>query len=81
MLYMRPHILDTERVGFSKQDAFRLSPEVSEANVRRVNANHTFLTHKKPCTDTFLRDISPAKLPSTAQVRNPQRISKLVKKG
>jgi hypothetical protein len=50
---MRPHISGTERVGFSKQDAFRLLPKVSEANIPEANvnwanANHTFLTHKNP---------------------------------
>jgi hypothetical protein len=29
---MCPHISGTERVNFLKQDAFRLSPKVSEAN-------------------------------------------------
>ncbi len=57
---------------------FRLLPKVSGANVHWANANHTFLTHKNPQTDTLSRDISPAKLRSTAQVRNPQGISKLV---
>jgi hypothetical protein len=65
--YMHTHISGTERIGFSKQDAFRLSPKVSGANVHLANANHTFLTHKNPQTDTFLRDISPAKLCSTAR--------------
>jgi hypothetical protein len=59
---------------------FHLLPKVSRANVRWANANHTFLTHKNPQTDTFSRDISPAKLRSTAQVRNPLGISKLVNK-
>ncbi len=80
MLDMRPHISDTERVSFSKQDAFCLSLKVSEANVCWVNVNHTFLTHKNPWTDTFLCDISPTKLCSTAWVWNPQGISKLVNK-
>ncbi len=79
-LYMRPHISGTESVNFSKQDAFHLLPKVSEANVCWANVNHTFLTHKNPQTDTFLRDISPAKLRSTAWVWNPQGISKLVNK-
>jgi hypothetical protein len=65
--YMRPHISGTERIGFSKQDAFRLLPKVSGANVRWANSNHTFLTHKNPWTDTSLREISPAKLRSTAR--------------
>jgi hypothetical protein len=77
---MRPHISGTECVNFLKQDAFRLLPKVSEANVHLANANHTFLTHENPRTDTFLRDISPAKLRSTAQVWNPQGIFKLVNK-
>ncbi len=59
---------------------FRLLPKVSHANIHWTNANHTFLTHKNPPTDTFLRDISPAKLRSTAWVRNPQGISKLMNK-
>ncbi len=80
MSYMRPHISGTERVGFSKQDTFRLLPKVPGANVCWANTNDTFLTHKNPQTDTFLRDISPAKLRSTARVWNPQGISKLVNK-
>ncbi len=72
---MRPNISGTERIGFLKQDAFRLLSKVSGANVRWANANHTFLTHKNPQTDTFLCDISPAKLHSTAWVWNPQGIS------
>jgi hypothetical protein len=94
-LYMHPHISGTERVVFSKQDAhgnlvvdslpvifspFCLLPKVSGANVRWANANHTFLTHKNPQIDTFLRDISPAKPCSTVWVRNPQGISTLVNK-
>jgi hypothetical protein len=80
MLYMCPHISGTEHVNFSKQDAFCLLPKVSEANICWANANHTLLTHKNPQTDTFWRDISPAKLRSTARVWNPQGISKLVNK-
>jgi hypothetical protein len=80
MSYMHPHILGTECVGFLKQDAFRLSPKVSGANVCWGNANVTFLTHKNSQTDTFLHDISPAKLRSTARVWNPQGISKLLNK-
>jgi hypothetical protein len=57
---------------------FRLLPKISGRNVHWANANHTFLTHKNPQTDTFLRDISPAKLQSKAWVRNPQGISRLV---
>ncbi len=76
-LYTRPYISGTERVNFLKQDTFRLLPKVSEANVRWANANHVFLTHKNPQNDTFLCDISPAKLRSTAY---PQGISKLVNK-
>jgi hypothetical protein len=75
MSYMRPHISGTELIGFSKQDAFRLLPKISGTNVHWANANHTFLTHKNPQTDTFSRDISPAKLRSTARVWNPQGIS------
>jgi hypothetical protein len=65
-LYMHPHISGTECIGFSKQDVFCLLPKVFGANVHWANANHTFLTHKNPRTDTSLRDISPAKLCSTA---------------
>ena len=50
---------------------FRLLPMVSGANVHWANANYTFLTHKNPQTDTFLREISPAKLRSTTWVWNP----------
>ncbi len=63
-----------------KISPFRLLPKVSGANVCWTNVNHTFLTHKNPQKDTFLRDISPAKLCSTARVRNPQGISKLMNK-
>jgi hypothetical protein len=77
---MRPHISGTEHIGFLKQDAFRLLPKVSGVNVLWANANHTFLTHKNPRTDTFSHNISPAKLCSTARVWNPQGISKLVNK-
>jgi hypothetical protein len=64
---MRPHISGTERIGFSKQDAFRLLAKVSGANVRWANANHTFLTHKNPQTNTSSGDISPAKLRNTGR--------------
>jgi hypothetical protein len=64
---MRHHISGTECIGFLKQDAFCLSPKVSGANVHWANENHTFLTHKNPQTDTPLRDISPAKLRSSAR--------------
>jgi hypothetical protein len=74
---MRGYLSDTERIGFSKQDAFCLSLKVSEANVHWVNANYAFLTHKNPQTDTFSRDISPAKLRSTAWEWNSQGISNL----
>jgi hypothetical protein len=95
MSYMRPHISGTECVGFLKQDAcgnlvldslpviFPLFAFCQRFLVRMTvgpNANHTFLTHKNPQTDTFLHDISPAKLCSTAWVWNPQEISKLVNK-
>jgi hypothetical protein len=79
-LYMHPHISGTEHIGFWKQDAFRFLPKVSEANVHWANAYHTFLTHKNPQTETFLCDISPAKLCSIAWVWNPQGISKLMNK-
>jgi hypothetical protein len=73
--YMRPHISGTERIGFSKQDTFCLLPKVSGANVLWANVNHTFLTHKNLRTDTSLRDISPAKLRSTAQDGIPKGFS------
>jgi hypothetical protein len=47
---------------------FRLLPKVSGANICWANANHTFLTHKNPQTETYFHDISPAKLRSTARV-------------
>jgi hypothetical protein len=59
---------------------FCLLPKVSHANVRWTNTNHSFLTHKNPQTDTLMRDISPAKLCSTAWVWNPQGVSKLMNK-
>jgi hypothetical protein len=92
---MHHHISGTERVGFSKQDAhgnlvvdslpviFPLFAFCRRFLVRMsfgLNANHTFLTHKNPRTDTFLRDLGLAKLRSTAQVWNPQVISKMVNK-
>ncbi len=40
--------------------------------------NHTFLSLKNPRTDTFLCDLGLATLHSTAQVWNPQEISKLM---
>ncbi len=91
--YMRPQISGTERVGFSKQDTHgNLVVASLQVNFplfafcRRflvqtsigLNANHTFLTHQNPRTDTFLHDLGLAKLRSTAQVWNPQGISKLV---
>ncbi len=65
------------RLTTSYLSPFCLLPKVSGANVHWANANHTFLTHKNPRAQ-FL--ISPAKLCSTAQVKNPQGISKLVNK-
>ncbi len=78
--YMRPHISGKEGINFSKQIGFHLLPKVSEANVQWAIVDHTFLTHKNPRTDTFSRDISPAKLRRTARVWNPEGISKLVNK-
>jgi hypothetical protein len=90
---MRPHVSDAERVGFLKEDAcgnlvvaslpvnfpfsafcqrFLLQTSVG------LNTNHTFLSHKNPQTDTFLRDLGLAQLRSTARVWNPQGTSKLV---
>jgi hypothetical protein len=68
------------RLTTNEFSPFCLLPKVSGANVRWANANDTFLTHKNPQTDTFLCDISPAKLRSTACVWNPQGISKLMNK-
>ncbi len=94
-LYMRPHVFGTECVGFLKQDAcgnlvvdslpvnFPLSAFCQRFPVQTsigLNVNHTFLSHKTPWTDTFSRDISLAKLRSTAWVWHPQEISKLVNK-
>ncbi len=72
MSYTRPHNSGTECIGFLKQDAFRLLPKVSGANVNWANANHTFLTHKNPWTDTSSRDMSPAKLRSKARDEIPK---------
>ncbi len=93
--YMHPHVSGTERMGFLKQDAhgnlvvdslkviFPLSAIfwrfLAQTSIG-LNTNHTFLTHKNPRTDTFLRDLGLAKLRSTSQARNPQGISKLVNK-
>jgi hypothetical protein len=68
------------RLTTGKFSPFCLLPKVSGANICCTNANHTFLTHKNPRTDTFLHDISLAKLRSTAWVWNPQGISKLMNK-
>ncbi len=80
-------------MGFSKQDArgnlvvaslpvnFPFSAFCRRFLVRTsfgLNTNHTFLSHKNPQTDTFLRDLGLAQLRSTAQVWNPQGTSKLV---
>jgi hypothetical protein len=64
-LYVRPHISGTERVGFSKQD----TPKKPGSGLTTSDLS-----------PTFLRDISLAKLRSTAWVRNPQGISKLMNK-
>jgi hypothetical protein len=93
--YMHPHVSGTERMDFSKQDArgnlvvasllvnFPLSAFRRRFLVQTfigLNANHTFLSHENPRTDTFLRDLVLAKLHSTAWILNPERISKLVNK-
>ncbi len=68
---MRPHISGTERKGFSKarrswnlvvaalQARFLLSKpcgrRLSAVNVRWTDMTHTFLSHKNPQADTFLR--------------------------
>jgi hypothetical protein len=92
MLYMSPHISGTECVGFSKQDAhgnivvdslpviFPLSSFCRRFLVQTSIGWMWIIPFllKNPQTDTFLHDISPAKLRNTAWVRNPQGISKLV---
>jgi hypothetical protein len=94
MSYMRPHISGTERVDFSKQYAQENLVVDSLQVIFLLSACHRrFLVQKSiekmqyipfllinPQTDTFLCDISPAKLRSIAQVRNPQGISKLMNK-
>ncbi len=90
---MHPHVSGTECMGTSKQDA-RGNLVVASLPVnfpfsafcRRfllqtsvgLNMNHTFLSHKNPQTDTFLRDLGLAQLRSTAWVWNHQGTSKLV---
>jgi hypothetical protein len=65
------------RLTTSNLSPFRLLAKVSHANVRWTERK-SYLSHS--LTDTFLHDISLAKLHSTAQVWNPQGISKLVNK-
>ena len=92
---MHPHVSGTECVGFSKQGAhgnlvvdslpvnFPLSAFCRWFLVQTPIGQMQmipFLLTKKPGTDTFLCDISPAKLRSTVQVWNPQGISKLENK-
>ncbi len=91
--YMSPHVSGTECVGFLKQDArgnlvvaslpanFLFSAFCLRFLLQTsfgLNKNHAFLNNKNPWTDTFLRDLALAKLRSTAQVWNHQRIFKLV---
>jgi hypothetical protein len=64
--------LHAQHARFLEVRQFLLSPKVSGANVHWANANHTFLTHKNPRTDTSLHDISPAKLCSTARDAIPK---------
>jgi hypothetical protein len=74
---MRLHVSGTERVGFLKQDScgnllvaslpvnFPFSAFCRRFLVQTsvgLNTNHTFLSHKNPWTDTFLRDLGLAKL-------------------
>jgi hypothetical protein len=88
MSYMHPHVSGTERMGFLKQDArgnlvvaslpvtFPFSAFCLRFLLRTsvgLNMIHTFLSHKNPWTDTFLRDLGLAKLRSTARVWNHQR--------
>jgi hypothetical protein len=90
---MCPHVSGTELMDFSKQDArgnlviaslpvnFPFSASCQRFLLRTsigLNTIHTFLSHKYPQTDTFLRYLGLAKLRSTAWVWNPQGTSKLV---
>jgi hypothetical protein len=79
---MCPHVSGTERMGFLKQDArgnlvvASLPVNFPFSAVRTsvgLNTIHTFLSHKNPWTDTFLRDLGLVKLRSTARVWNHQR--------
>ncbi len=87
---MRPHVSGTERVGFSKQDAcwepgssittsefssFCLLRKSSAVNVHWTEHNSYLSFSQKSLSWHFL---ALAKLRSTAQVWNHQRISKLV---
>ncbi len=73
---MRPHVSGTERVGFSKArrslepssssttgkfSPFRTLRKASAVHVRWTG--HTFLSHKNPRADTFLRQPSYAVQP------------------
>jgi hypothetical protein len=92
---MCPHISGTERVGFLNQDAhgnlvvdslpviFPFPPFTKGFWCKRPlgeRESYLFYSQKNPQTDTFLHDISPTKLHSTAWVRNPKGISKLMNK-
>jgi hypothetical protein len=94
-LYMHPHVSHTEGVRFLKQDAcgnlvvasllvnFPFSAFCRRFLVQTfvgLNMIHTFLSHKNPQTNTFLRDLGLAKLRSTARIWNSQGNSKLVNK-
>ncbi len=57
----------------SEFSLFRHLPKVSAVNVFGMNTIHTFLSHKNPWTDTFLRALGLAKLCSTARVWNHQK--------
>ncbi len=65
------------RLATGDLSPFRFWPKVSGVNVHWANANHTFFAHKNPQSDTFLCDISPAKLRSTAREGIPKRFSNL----
>jgi hypothetical protein len=59
---------------------FCLLPKVSCANVHWTEHSSYLCYSQNPRTDTFLRDLSLAKLRSAARVWNHQGISKLVSK-
>jgi hypothetical protein len=85
-LYMCPHVSGTEPMGFSKQDACRNLvvdsllmifpfPPFAEGFWCKcpLGKCESYLSYsQKSLSSTFARDIGPAKLHSTARVRNTQ---------